>query len=364
MLSGTLAVQRAECLEDSARAVKLGAPVRILRVPGHIQALAFSADGKLLAASWSPFSWRTKGGRLSVWNARTGKLIRHIRTKVDVVVTALSPDGTMLAGFGYGEVPVPGQGRVFSGSMGVWNVKTGRPKINLVTSMLYPTLAFSPNGKVLALAGTSKGVEDVILYNTATWRQIGALHFSAGTMLHAAFSPDGKRLASLAGERHGLILAIRDVDTGKQVFTFNDSADLPVSDKAGRLTANFLWFTRMMSGNPLFFISRTTLICGSYYIDLSSPKSGPKRLFRSDELRWPVEVYNYANGLVLYAAATKSERPLGFELWDVRSGKLKRKWKWGLQQAGDIIWLMDFSLRDRLLAGPQSDATIGLWRLD
>ncbi len=63
-------------------------------------------------------------------------------------------------------------------------------------------LAFSPDGKVLAVGGTS---DDVLLADPANGAQLKSLKSGLGVVLNLAFSPDGRYLAAV-GDNNGLRL--------------------------------------------------------------------------------------------------------------------------------------------------------------
>jgi WD40 repeat protein len=194
---------------------------------------ALSADGKLLAGG-------TEDGRLFVYDVATGKEIRTLvwhraparepgeanrQFDSQLAAVAFSPDGRTLAAAGI----IEEEGN-FKAMLWLWEVRTGRERRRLTLFSENPndesgrgltvaqlksggrveegfSLTYSPDGKRLAV-----GVENVIyLWDAATGkelRQFAGLHVVAGAV---AFSPDGQTLA--AGRQDGGIRLWR-ADTG------------------------------------------------------------------------------------------------------------------------------------------------------
>lgn len=156
--------------------------------------LAFSADGRhLVGASRS---------LLTVWDVSTGRP-RYALDEPKATLAAFSRDGKRFAGF------VAGEGIV------VWDTATGRAVHSLKTPANIDGvggISFSPDGKHLAATPTTVYVNDA----TVQVRQTTALHIweigSGKVVLRrdtnenlpmVAFSPDGRRLA--LGNRDGLL---------------------------------------------------------------------------------------------------------------------------------------------------------------
>jgi WD40 repeat protein len=129
----------------------------------------------------------------------------------------LSPDRTMLASTGANE-------EVTS----IWSL----PKREVLwrvpkESGRFDGLAFSPDGKTLATAGTERVIR---LYDLQTGRELHRLTGHEDPIFCLAFSPDGKTLASgaypdplrLQGATVGCTLRLWDVATGKGICQFAD----------------------------------------------------------------------------------------------------------------------------------------------
>ena len=160
--------------------------------------IAFSPDGSRLAVATSMGIW--------LYDAETfDELALLTGHKEEVTVVAFSPDGTKLASV---------SGFHFPGTLKLWEVETGQ---NIDTFQVEggstDSVSFSPNGKVLAWAGT--------LWDIEKRQQLDILHDNK--LFDVAFSPDGKILAgtgiSIVKRMAAGIIKLYEVETGRLINT-------------------------------------------------------------------------------------------------------------------------------------------------
>ena len=181
--------------------VKPAAPVA-----APVSALAYSPDGRLLAAA---------GFRETrLLDAGTGQTRSVLEGATDMVrALAFSPDGRVAAGAGgsparYGEIVL-------------WDVSTGQVlrRIQGHKDYIYG-LAFSPDGKLLASSSYDRLVK---IWDAASGAELRTLKEHTDAVFPVAFSPDGRRLASGGADR---TVKLWDVETGRRLFTLSDAADV------------------------------------------------------------------------------------------------------------------------------------------
>jgi WD40 repeat protein len=176
--------------------------------PVAIYSVAFSPDGKTIASAGYDQAIR-------LWDATTGNVVREFLPYKEktfekghrdaVYSVAFSPDGKMIASGGVDK------------TIKLWDVATGAVVRELVDPALKPapgnpgeahpgavySVRFTTDGKQLVSAGQApKAHGHVALWNVADGKLLGSETLSLGTFYSLAIAPDGKTLAVAAGPRN------------------------------------------------------------------------------------------------------------------------------------------------------------------
>jgi WD40 repeat protein len=188
-----------------------------------IRAVAFSSDGKALACV-------NDTGDAKIWDVATGTLtkslpglsepMREARGKLSAI--AFAPDGELLA--------IAGQAQFKAGTLGyiyevrILEVQSGQSRwSHMGRGEGAMSLAFSPDGEVLASAGW----RSVKLWNSQTGEPVRNLSPTRGGIYSAAFTPDGRTLlgggivgpASPDGQQPAGTITLWDVGQGRILNT-------------------------------------------------------------------------------------------------------------------------------------------------
>jgi WD40 repeat protein len=265
----------------------LAATPRVSHV--EVTALAFTPDGSQLAVG-------TSTGQIKLFDAHRGKLLRSLddvkaklldkesteewkalsRAMGSVASLAFSPDGKLLASCGDSFVDFS---RVFNsrgqlgerttgpGRIKVWDVNTGVLKHDLVGHSHARAVAYSPDGKLLASAGTWTTEDEsgagVILWDAQASKDVRRVAIKAnGTARSLVFSPDGKQLAvcspgfgnDKSNEEANGNVTVADVASGAVTWTKKMAGlskavgILPNDSSVIMLCDGGLWFRDLQTG--------------------------------------------------------------------------------------------------------------------
>lgn len=197
--------------------------------PGNdVYALAFTADGRVAATAYfggyDPQTQTYADGHIKLWDAATGKELATLRGHARGAGSlAFSPDGRLLASCGTAVSDAPAEVKLWDVARAA-EVAAFRPQTGHVIS-----LAFSSDGKVLALGeaaeydhqgGTFKAAA-IKLWDVGLRKQRAVLKGYTGSVCALAFAPDGKTLASanLTQDRVPATIKLWDVVTAAERAT-------------------------------------------------------------------------------------------------------------------------------------------------
>jgi WD40 repeat protein len=295
-------------------------------------AVAFSPDGKTIASDGGFFYHA-----ISLWDAQTGKLVRTL-TGHEGAITALvfSPDSRILCG-----------AESLRNIVYIWEPVSGEVAhtVELAEASEASSIAFSPDGKVLAVAG-AHGDGTIRLVSTQTWQPKRTL-LASGTIREenpltkkievvrlgvadAEFSPDGKTLTAIVDE--GKTLKVWNVQTGTLLGSMRLKEDMSACGFSPDLKL-------IVCGSELWDTARNVLVR-----TLPGPKGVVSLGFSND-------------GKVL---ATSGDDGMAVRLWDVQSGKLKSTLKGHMNEVSSAA----FSADGQTILTGSHDGTVRLWNVN
>jgi len=216
--------------------VRTGVLVRTWKAHRDWLDLWFLPDGRRLLSAGTDH-------RAQVWDAETGELRRTLRTRLGPF--ALSPDGRRLACSRRSEVEPRGEVLVLNVETGAAEglLRAGQPEDEVLA------VAFSPDGtRLAAIAGLPGPCDEVGGYCTALWmwdlatgRKQASTRITGGAMDQIAFSPGGDLIALAGGTVGAGRVQIWDARSVLRVRSWRFEPDavyaLPFSPEARRLLA-------------------------------------------------------------------------------------------------------------------------------
>jgi RNA polymerase sigma factor (sigma-70 family) len=201
---------------------------------GILYPLGFSPDGKYVYTR----AWDSINTAFEVLDIAAGKVARRVEPPNPIFRMAVSPDGRFLVVQGGKEA-----------SWSVWSVETGK-QLGPIAGETQRWIAFTPDGKTLALAGVDKRVwlcdlatqkvkpsemrgypqiiewlrdgkslligalDDLVLWDVATAKEVRRIKLPRLTIQRHALSPDGKVLAVV---EWGPRVRLFDLASGKEM---------------------------------------------------------------------------------------------------------------------------------------------------
>ena len=302
--------------------------------------VAFSPDGKILAATGISAIGRTRSGVIKLYDVETGQLINTLaatqRTKWNasskrVSSIAFSPDGQLLA-----------SGSADDGTIKLWEVETGRNTATFTekpepgSSML--CVVFSPDSTKLAV-GSAEGIK---LLEVSTGKHIytrrhidiGELEFIA-SVFSVAFSPDGTKLASVSWDG----VKLWEVETGNNLTTLQGHTRMV--DAVAFSPNGLTLASHLVEGIQMWEIGTqqhiSTLVEPSNFVTcFAYSPDGTKIVTGSVDAR-------------------NAEHTL--KLWDIETGQSLTT----LRGHTDVVISVAYSQDGTLLASGSKDKTIKLW---
>ena len=168
---------------------------------GKLVAILSGHTGRVTNAQFSPVGAQrvltvSEDKTARIWDAQTGKLTTTLQEKFGGITSArFSPDGQHVA-------------TVSPFGAKIWEAQTGKPLLDLSGSGLTSGVCFSSNGQRIVTFGSS----DAEIWDAQTGHLLATLKRDTWPINGAQFSPDGKRIVTVATDDGAKIW---DAGTGK-----------------------------------------------------------------------------------------------------------------------------------------------------
>lgn len=183
---------------------------------GVIRGVAFSRDGRLVAGAFGTFAGMMADpvpGQVVLWDVTTGKRRATLLGHVDGVKSvAFSPNGKLIATAGYLD------------EIKLWQTESATEIANIQATAITTSIAFSPDGKFLVVGLEAAGVRPAAepnaeLYDVGTRKLVRRFAGHEWGISAVTFSPSGSLLATSS---HDGTVRLWDVATGRSLATLVD----------------------------------------------------------------------------------------------------------------------------------------------
>ena len=359
-------------------------PVALLEAErGVVESVAFSSNGKWIAASFS-------GQMLKILDVQNGTCLTQVKLETYVHKVTFSRDNqyVAVAYAAYNSPPV----------VEVWSVETGRPFAKFTTDAEraghYRPISFSPDTRLIVSTdyGTIDKADSIIVWSMESGEQIACLSAHTRWVTTLCFTPCGQFLAS--GGEDGTVY-VWDVNTWQQVREYTDFGDvygikpsyspdgilhaaIDAYDKTGpatisvvnlesgeQLYSDQIWGNTIdfsdigYWGNTLEFSNGSQLAyeCRHEFINVWTSDITNKRQFTHSPISFPTSVVFSQDGKTL-AVQHHHE---GVVLWDIDSRLSRPAIKEESAGKNQFVYKTESG---KLYAASIKDDSVTLWEVD
>jgi WD40 repeat protein len=173
-----------------------------LQTRAYAPEVTYSPDGSKIVIADSK-------GRISIWDATTGKEIRRLSGNSNIV---FSPNGRFLASFG-----------TIDPTIKIWDTQSF-VLLRSINQSSVEAMTFSPDGTRIAGAIESGNIFVVKIWNAANGNEIRTLTGHTSLIWSVRYSPDGKQIVTASTDRS---IRIWDAENGQNIRTISGGTLFP-----------------------------------------------------------------------------------------------------------------------------------------